>query len=81
MDLDSLFFEEVPHSDYPATIYVTHSDGNAELVWQVRSLTAGGEDRFGQHMHTRGCAALIQSGPYCLDGNLDKCQWSHEGRI
>lgn len=29
---------DAPYSDYPATLSVTHSDGNAELVWEVGHL-------------------------------------------
>ncbi|MDE0602013.1 MAG: hypothetical protein OXI56_09520 [bacterium] len=37
-DWDPLLFREYHHSDYPATIRVTHGNGNAELVWEVGHL-------------------------------------------
>ncbi|MCQ3804875.1 MAG: ATP-binding protein [Acidimicrobiia bacterium] len=36
--VDPLRFAEFPHSDYPTTIRVTHTDGNAELTWEVGHL-------------------------------------------
>ena len=36
--VDPFLLRGFPHPDDPATLYVTHSDGNAELVWEIGHL-------------------------------------------